>query len=108
MAFLRPSAGRLLHTCLIINGKSDPSRLQERFCPRPADPLVSLGHRVGTFRSPGEAFVDGPYIFRPVWENYIDYGGVLRSPDEEFTDNVVTFKSRDKGFGDRGGIYHSG
>ncbi len=52
--------------------------------------------------------MDGPYIFRPVWENYIDYGVVLRSPDEDFTDNVVTFKSRDKGFGDRGGIYHSG
>ena len=83
-------------------------RPQEGVWPRPADPLVSLQYRVGTIRSPGEGFVDGPYIFRPVWENYIDYGGVLRSPDEEFTDNVVTFKSRAKGFGDRGGIYHSG
>ena len=52
--------------------------------------------------------MDGPYIFRPVWETHIDYSGVLRSPDEDLTDNAVTFKSRDEGFGDGGGIFHSG
>ena len=29
MAFLRPSVGRLLHTCLVTNGESDPSLLKK-------------------------------------------------------------------------------
>ena len=83
-------------------------RPQEELCPRPANSLVSLQYRAGTIRSPGEGFVDGPYIFRPVWGNHIDYSGVLRSPDEDLTDNAVTFKSRDEGFGVRDGIFHNG
>jgi len=29
MAFLRPSVGRLLHTCLVTNGESDPSLIKK-------------------------------------------------------------------------------
>ena len=74
-------------------------RPQEGVWPRPADPLVSLQYRVGTIRSPGEGFVDGPYIFRPVGETistraaYCGY----RTKSSLTTPSRPT---RDEGFGD--------